>query len=423
MERGDARMSLEVRLRHALGDRLVELPARPIDEPVVVGRSAAADVQVPSITVAQRHCVLFVHEGRWVLQDAGGTTGTFINGKKAEAPTLLRGGDVVTLGTEPNAPTLEIDPAGAARGKRGYVTAVGAPSGSTPASLPPQPPSPGPAPVPATTAAMVAPSHPAVPAEPASYPAAGYAGSYPAAGHFQPAAPPVDTSAGDVVVGWTADVAAPRYYSRRRRGDYSLPVAIFITLLIVGGVAYYARKHWHQSVQVGTSAPAPRTGSTAPAPVAPHGNDTARSPETIFNASEATAGPTTGAAVALPQPDPATTDPSGVPPVMQDAGTDVAAADAGGGDGTGQDAVDSSETAGTSGATGGDDPAWKQVQTARFSPDEAKAIVLFDDYARTHPGRNAADVQAYTEKAIDRIWFERIEQLFKQRDDLKANLT
>ena len=57
-------MSLQVRLRHTLGERLLELPDRPVDEPVVVGRSSAADVQVPSVTVSQRHCVLVVHEGR-----------------------------------------------------------------------------------------------------------------------------------------------------------------------------------------------------------------------------------------------------------------------------------------------------------------------------------------------------------------------
>jgi hypothetical protein len=68
-----------------------------------------------------------------------------------------------------------------------------------------------------------------------------------------------------------------------------------------------------------------------------------------------------------------------------------------------------------------DDPEWKQIEAARFSKDEARAVLLFDDYARTHP--NAADkLQAYTEKALDRIWFERLEQLAEQREDFAKKI-
>ena len=57
-------MGLQVRLRHPLGDRLIELEQRPAQQPVVVGRMAGADVQVPSAAVASKHAVLFVHQGR-----------------------------------------------------------------------------------------------------------------------------------------------------------------------------------------------------------------------------------------------------------------------------------------------------------------------------------------------------------------------
>jgi hypothetical protein len=113
-----------------------------------------------------------------------------------------------------------------------------------------------------------------------------------------------------------------------------------------------------------------------------------------------------------PAPPPPATDPDGSPMEEEDDPTnppestdDVAT----------QDPADGAPPA-------EDDPAWKQVETARFSKDEARAILLFDDYARTNPGTAADKIQAYTEKAIDRIWFERLEQLAEQRDDLAKKI-
>src|SRR5690349_10532730 len=78
---GKRDMGLQVRLRHSLGEKRYALPARTADRPVTVGRSAQADMQIPSIHAAPVHCVLFVHDGKWVVQDAGGTTGTLVNGR------------------------------------------------------------------------------------------------------------------------------------------------------------------------------------------------------------------------------------------------------------------------------------------------------------------------------------------------------
>src|SRR5256885_2635949 len=105
-------MTLQVRLVHALGDRLIDLPEKTIDSPIVVGRATDAQVQVPSVNVSRRHCVLFVHEGQWVVQDGGGVRGTFINGQSISGPTFINSGDVLTLGRELQAPTLAIDPFG-----------------------------------------------------------------------------------------------------------------------------------------------------------------------------------------------------------------------------------------------------------------------------------------------------------------------
>jgi hypothetical protein len=73
-------------------------------------------------------------------------------------------------------------------------------------------------------------------------------------------------------------------------------------------------------------------------------------------------------------------------------------------------------------ASAGDDAAWKQVEAARRLNDEGKAIILFDDYARTHPGIDADKIQAYTEAKLDRIWFERLENLCEQRDELTKKI-
>ena len=104
-------MGLLVRVRHALGERVLELPERGVDDPIVVGRAADADVQIPSINVAPRHLVLFVHEGHWVAQDAGRRAAAGAPDQRA-APVGARRcrGGRADLGPEANAPTLEIDP-------------------------------------------------------------------------------------------------------------------------------------------------------------------------------------------------------------------------------------------------------------------------------------------------------------------------
>ena len=54
-------MTLQVRLRHALGETVVDLPTRRADEPLIIGRAREAELQIPSASVGQRHCALFVH--------------------------------------------------------------------------------------------------------------------------------------------------------------------------------------------------------------------------------------------------------------------------------------------------------------------------------------------------------------------------
>jgi len=415
-------MSLQVRLRHTLGERLLELPDRPVDEPVVVGRSSAAEVQVPSVTVSQRHCVLFVHEGRWAVQPIPGTAGTFVNGAKVEGPTLLRVGDVVTLGGDANAPAIDIDPQGAGRGKKGQ------PAGSAvvvPAKVarPPQP---------------VQPEQPAYPA--AAAPASvyvqaaspGYVYPVPSQGGVMDAPAEVAaTDGGDTIVWPTEASTTARYYGRRirRRSDSGLGIFILVVLAVGGGAAFFFFHQRQQALEVARQA-APTPAPPLPRPVSPttrREEDTSQAPQSIFEKSDARR---TAKAATRPGP-PAGGSRTGAGGAGASGGTPMEMA-------AGAPAADSdvptigtvealpedpTETASTTRPDPkADDPVWKQVQAARFSQDRAKAILKFDEYARLHPDQFGSELTEYTDKVMDQIWFERLEQLCKEREALNRSI-
>ena len=419
-------MSLQARLRHALGERWVELPERGVDQPVVVGRAAAADLQVPSVTVGQKHCVLFVHEGRWVVQEVGGTPGTYVNGTKVAGAAFLSVGDVITLGPDGAAPAIEIDPAGAAEGRAGQPAAgaVAPAVAHAPAAAPHE-----------FAFAPAAPQYPGAYAPPQPTVAPGYAPAYPpyaattypvpaAAQWQQPAAPvPAATQEGSIA-DWPTD-ATPRYYpSRRRRtsgGGSGVIIGMMLTLLITAGAGYWIYRHFGNRNPL-VVVPAPSTQASPAAPATRRAaDDPAGAPPSIFDPTQprrattrATTRTATGGAPATAPPGP---DMAAVPPEAspQDP-PEMANGDAGAGDGAAsQDPSDAVSVA-------GDDPAWKQVEAARHLKDEAKAILQFDDYARTHPGAAADQIQQYTDAMLDRIWFERIENLCEQREELNRKI-
>jgi len=99
---------MRVRLTHPLGTAEFDLSDRTIDDPVVIGRAAEADLKVPSINVARQHAVLFVHEGEWVVQDAGSKDGTYVNGVRLDGPARLGVGSKISLGSDANSATVEV---------------------------------------------------------------------------------------------------------------------------------------------------------------------------------------------------------------------------------------------------------------------------------------------------------------------------
>jgi hypothetical protein len=460
-------MGLQVRIRHALGERLTALPARTVDHPVVVGRSAAADVQVPSVSVAPKHCALFVHDGVWVVQDLGGTSGTFVNGKKVAGPTPLNIGDVVTVGAESGAPKLEIDPAGTAEGRTGRAVA------GEPAAPPTGAAAAGAAAYASAPAAPIAPSAPVAPY--AGYPqAGGYGpmvppvGGYaapaaytaptvtpaPAAPYYAPAPVPqaeaqgawheADASAQGDHVQWDTPGeggAAPYYpsYRRRRRkqgGGVGTVIGFLLVAGIVAGGIWYVLKVREKPQPMAAAAktqpatqPAPAV-APAPMPVPPGAYDP--TPTVSSKAFGSPGGkplpvpgpgttPATAPAVATPSAPPAVTTPpapatapavavaprTSTPPVPQDPPADPAPA----------------EDPGTEPAMAAEG-SWEQmVELDIVAPDPAIAILKFEDYRRNHPGKQDQKIDEFIDRKLDQIWWDRINQLFKKRDQLTAGMS
>ncbi|WP_153505791.1 FHA domain-containing protein [Cumulibacter manganitolerans] len=65
---------------------------------VTVGRSARCDVVLDDERVSRLHAVVRLLGARAVIEDAGSTNGTYVDGVRIEGPTELREGAAVRLG-------------------------------------------------------------------------------------------------------------------------------------------------------------------------------------------------------------------------------------------------------------------------------------------------------------------------------------
>ena len=66
--------------------------------PLIVGRSAPAEVVLAGSTVSRRHCRLEQQGDSILLTDLGSTNGTFINSERVTAPIVLQDGALITIG-------------------------------------------------------------------------------------------------------------------------------------------------------------------------------------------------------------------------------------------------------------------------------------------------------------------------------------
>ncbi len=69
-----------------------------VDNVMVMGRSAEADVVLADPYASDFHMRLVAAENGMVLHDLGSTNGTYVNGRRVTAPTQLRRGDTIQVG-------------------------------------------------------------------------------------------------------------------------------------------------------------------------------------------------------------------------------------------------------------------------------------------------------------------------------------
>jgi RND superfamily putative drug exporter len=88
------------------------------DEPFTIGRAEedAAGTLNDDPELSRRHCQVTLAEGGLLIEDLGSTNGTFVNGRRIPAPTLVKPGDAVWVGTStlvvttPEQPIPEVAP-------------------------------------------------------------------------------------------------------------------------------------------------------------------------------------------------------------------------------------------------------------------------------------------------------------------------
>ena len=64
---------------------------------LVIGRSKTADVGINDRFLSRRHARLYRVDDGWLVEDLGSRNGTFVNGVRAEGPTAVAAGDIITM--------------------------------------------------------------------------------------------------------------------------------------------------------------------------------------------------------------------------------------------------------------------------------------------------------------------------------------
>jgi two-component system NtrC family sensor kinase len=70
----------------------------PAGRQLQIGRGLGADIRILDTEVSRLHASIHCLDGTWLVNDAGSSNGTFLNGKPVEAVTPLHDGDQIQLG-------------------------------------------------------------------------------------------------------------------------------------------------------------------------------------------------------------------------------------------------------------------------------------------------------------------------------------
>ena len=76
-----------------------------ITDELTMGRAAGCNVTVDDTYASQLHARLFHRDGALHVEDLGSTNGTYVNGRKVDAPTAVKRGDRIKVG----ATVFEVD--------------------------------------------------------------------------------------------------------------------------------------------------------------------------------------------------------------------------------------------------------------------------------------------------------------------------
>src|SRR5512139_40365 len=67
---------------------------------LTIGRDSTNEIVINDAEVSRKHARLTFQGGKYVLEDLGSTNGTFVNGQRLTSATVLKPGDVVSLGEQ-----------------------------------------------------------------------------------------------------------------------------------------------------------------------------------------------------------------------------------------------------------------------------------------------------------------------------------
>ena len=70
-------------------------PLRPVTS---LGRDLANTIVLPDAGASAEHALISMRDGHWWLEDMESTNGTFLNGVRLKAPTIVAPGDVIRVG-------------------------------------------------------------------------------------------------------------------------------------------------------------------------------------------------------------------------------------------------------------------------------------------------------------------------------------
>jgi pSer/pThr/pTyr-binding forkhead associated (FHA) protein len=98
-------LGLSVRRKRKEGSRILFVRSESqqgrefeVSDVVVMGRSSETDVVIDDPYASDFHLRLVSQESGMMLHDLGSTNGTYVNGRRASAPTELKRGDTIQVG-------------------------------------------------------------------------------------------------------------------------------------------------------------------------------------------------------------------------------------------------------------------------------------------------------------------------------------